>query len=394
MVHPDGVNVIGYFHSLLGNGETARLIASSLAKNNIPHTCISADFLASRRAQDISLQHCEKEPKFSTNLFCIDIMYVLPFLQKFGIDFLQNRRNILLFFWETNMIPEDRSKLFSYFDEVWVASRYNQESVLAATNIPVSLIPHPLHLKYFSSGVGKSAFGLHDKFTFLFCFDFFSNVLRKNPQAVIQAFQKAFPARDDVQLVIKSQNGLHFPHRIKPEDPRIIWIDESMDQQRRYDLMSACDCYVSLHRSEGFGLTMAEAMLLDKPVIATGYSGNLDFMTTDNSYLCGYKLIPVGSGQYPYPSQSVWAEVNTDEAAFWMQHVVDHPAEAREKARQGKKELSQNYALDRVGTCITDLLRVNRNPLKQKRIRLSFWQDLAKYYVKGAVRRARKLLQS
>ena len=403
----DGVNVIGYFQSALGNGETGRLVVSSLEKHSIPHSLISADFLAPNRAKEENDLVFEKKGKYAINLFCIDIVYLLPFLRKFGVDFIKDRYNILLFFWETNILPDDRRKLFDYFDEVWVTTRYNQECLSSLISIPVTHIPHPLQLNYIQNAPTKSSFGLDDKFTFLFCFDFFSNCQRKNPLAVIRAFQKAFPEKNDVQLVLKSQNGHFNKHVLQPlmeeakGDSRIIWIDESMDQKRRYDLMNACDCYVSLHRSEGFGLTMAEAMLLEKPVIATGYSGNLDFMNPDNSFLCGYKLVSVGLNNYPYPPKGVWADVNIDEAVFWMDFVFNHPEEAKAKAAQGKKDILRNHSFDAVGGFMGDRLRkiVSVSPTRTTKSRSKGWQfrllwDILAYYAKGASRRGKKMVRT
>jgi glycosyltransferase involved in cell wall biosynthesis len=224
---------------------------------------------------------------------------------------------------------------------------------------------------------------------FLFSFDFCSIFQRKNPMAVIEAFKHAFVDRNDVQLVIKSHNGHHFRHVLEKSlaeikgDRRITWMDMSMDQQRRYDLMNACDCYVSLHRSEGFGLTMAEAMLLEKPVIATGYSGNLDFMTQDNSFLCGYALIHVGQGYYPYPPEGVWAGVDVSQAAEWMVHVVDNREEARGIAAKGHADVARNHSFSAVGKAIEARKSVLNYP--------RYLKDLVSYYVRGIGRRIVRL---
>jgi glycosyltransferase involved in cell wall biosynthesis len=332
---------------------------------------------------------------------------VVPFINKVGLNFLKDRYNIVLFFWETNVIPPDRLKLFAYFNEVWVTTRYNQECLSPLLSIPVTLIPHPLQLNYTPSKPDKASFGLKDKFTFLFCFDFFSVFQRKNPIAIINAFQSAFGQKDDVQLVIKSHNGQHHPRSLNPAlqqikgDSRITWIDESMDQQRRYDLINACDCYVSLHRSEGFGLTMAEAMLLEKPVIATGYSGNLDFMTPKNSFLCGYKLIPVGPNHHPYPSDGVWADVNVDEAASFMKYVVNHAADAKKIALQGKQDILCNHSFASVGISMTQRLQkiasdwdINSIRARQRNLRANFLVDILAYYAGGIWRKSKKLVKN
>ena len=292
----DGVNVIGYFQGQFGLGESGRLLVTALKSCSIPYCLISADCIVANHKGEPYPEAFEEKGRYAINIFCIDILYLLPLIDKYGIQIIKAHYNIVLFFWETNIVPEDRLKLLAYFDEIWVATRYNLESLSSVVQVPVCHIPHPLQLNYHPGMPCRTSFGLDDRFTFLFCFDFFSNFQRKNPLAIIKAFQQAFPERKDVQLVIKSHNGQHYSDLLNPaledikSDSRITWLDETMDQKRRYDLINACDCYVSLHRSEGFGLTMAEAMLMEKPVIATGYSGNLDFMTHENSFLCGYKL--------------------------------------------------------------------------------------------------------
>ena len=279
----NGVNVIGYFRGQLGLGETVRSIVMALEKQSIPFSIISADFLAPHHSKTAEYSYpFEEMGKYAINLFCIGNDDIAFYLLNKGVECIKEHYNICLFFWETNVIPKDKLQMLSCFDEIWVATKYNQECLSAAIHVPVHHVPHPLQLKYKQGTPDKRSFDLDDKFTFLFCFDFYGISQRKNPTATIEAFRKAFPECNDVQLVIKSHNGHNHRHLLSPilegikNDPQITWIDESMTQERRFDLINSCDCYVSLHRSEGFGLSIAEAMLMEKPVIVTGYSGNLD----------------------------------------------------------------------------------------------------------------------
>jgi glycosyltransferase involved in cell wall biosynthesis len=179
----------------------------------------------------------------------------------------------------------------------------------------------------------RADFGLEGgDFIFLCSFDFNSYLARKNPLAAIEAFRRAFAdRRPNVKLLIKSSNGHRHTENLRAllnaigDDDRIIVRDEIIDRGDLGALQRCSDAYVSLHRAEGFGLGMAECMRLGKPVIATGWSGNVDFMTSVNSCLVNYRLVPVGEGEYPHYAGQYWAEPNVDHAAELMRRLVDDP---------------------------------------------------------------------
>lgn len=358
-----GVNVIGYFRGQFGLGETSRLLVATLEKLSIPFALISADSLAGHHSKTGEYSHAfVQKPKYDINLFCIGNDDIGFFLRKIGADIIKDRYNIRLFFWEADVVPKGMLRMLSCFDEIWVTTRYNHASLALALSIPVRIIPQPLQLEYnYSENIPtKASFGLDDKYTFLFSFDFHGVFQRKNPLALVKAFQTAFPHKDDVQLVIKSHNGHHYKDLLNlalreiRDDHRMHWIDQSMSPHRRYDLINACDCYVSLHRSEGFGLSLAEAMLMEKPVIATGFSGNLDFMTPQNSFLCKYAMAPIGPGNYPYPAEGVWANVDIDDAAHWMRYVVDNKPEAKSRGVLARQDMVRNHSFDAVGKAVAE----------------------------------------
>ena len=191
-----------------------------------------------------------------------------------------------------------------------------------------------------------------DRFTFLFVYDFMSVCERKNPLALIEAFTRAFARGEGPVLVLKSINGdrhLEELERVKlaaAERPDVFVIDRYFARDAATGLMSSCDCYVSLHRAEGFGLTMAEAMVLGKPVIATAYSGNLAFMRDDNAYLVPYRLVPVPEGVAPYSAGGEWAEPDVEHAARLMRHVVEHPEEALERGQRAREYLLKHHSVE------------------------------------------------
>jgi glycosyltransferase involved in cell wall biosynthesis len=200
----------------------------------------------------------------------------------------------------------------------------------------------------------------------LFSFDFNSFATRKNARGAIAAFRRAFgDARRDVRLLIKTINGERHPDALRQlmaataEDERIEVRDEFLDRNGMWGLQACCDCYVSLHRSEGLGLGMAECMLLGKPVVATAYSGNLAFMDADNSCLVDYSLVPVEEGEYPAWEGQHWAEPDIEQAAGYLRRLADDPDYARrigERAQASvRQRLSMRVSLDAMAERLTQI---------------------------------------
>ncbi len=218
----------------------------------------------------------------------------------------QGRYLIACWFWELERLPDSWLPALELVDEVMVATGFVEKAVVHATRKPVMRIPMPLGVLN-DSGLQRVDFGLpEDAFVFLTSFDFSSRMERKNPEAVIRAFREAFPTqRRDVRLLVKSSNGHRFPHLLKhllalvDGDERIIIRDEVIAREHLNALQRCCDAYVSLHRAEGFGLGLAECMAMGKPVIATGWSGNMEFMDADSAGLVDFTLVPVREGEYP-----------------------------------------------------------------------------------------------
>lgn len=196
---------------------------------------------------------------------------------------------------------------------------------------------------------------LPDRFIFLFSFDFLSVLERKNPLGLIEAFTTAFPAAEGPALIIKTING--DKRRLEMEKLKyavrgrsdIILKDGYLSHAEIGTLTMLSDCYVSLHRAEGFGLTIAEAMALGKPVIATAYSGNLDFMTAENSYLCPARRVEVGPEREPYPVDSHWSEPDIGEAARLLRHVYDHREEAAVRGARAAEDIRSHHSAETAG---------------------------------------------
>jgi len=193
-------------------------------------------------------------------------------------------------------------------------------------------------------------------FIFLYTFDFFSFIDRKNPFAAIRAFKLAFPKRtSDVCLVLKVMNGkIDSPlwvsmTQLIDGDPRIVIINRTLNRGEVLALLDASNCFLSLHRSEGFGRGPAEAMYLGKPVIVTNYSGNTDFTLADNSCLVDFSLIQVEEGQYPFHKGQQWADADIQHAAWYMKRLCADEEYARDLGARGKAYIHENFNQRTIG---------------------------------------------
>jgi hypothetical protein len=208
----------------------------------------------------------------------------------------------------------------------------------------------------------RAALGLPEGFMFLFLFDFVS-IQRKNPQAVVEAFTRAFEPGEGPILVLKSINGRERKPRHLDElvaattgRPDVYVLDGYISAEERDAMIQACDCYVSLHRSEGFGLTMAEAMAYGKPVIATAYSGNVEFMNEGSAYLVPYRLVPIPEDWWAYAPGAEWADPDVGVASALMRHVNEHPSEAAERGARGRADLLRDFSFERAARFVAGRL--------------------------------------
>ena len=325
-----GVNLIGLPRAIIGEGEFVRQTAKSFQ-----NTCLDFGVYDARstsppeREENRLSNHIRSDNPFNINIFHLKPDQLETSVVALGRSFVENRYNIGYWVWELGVFPSAWQAPLDFLDEVWCPSRFIQSAVVKKSSKPVLYLPVSVELEI-SRSFDRKYFSLPaHSFIFLFVFDFKSYVARKNPKACIRAFRKAFPRGDEaVTLVIKSMDGPLYPlefDRLAEEakqDARIILIDASYRSDEIIGLMQSCDCFISLHRSEGIGLSLAQSMLLGKPVIATGYSGNMDFMYEDNSCLVKYELIPVGKNEYPFAKGQVWADPDVDHAAWYMKRLV------------------------------------------------------------------------
>ena len=347
-----GVNVFAYARGQFGLAEAARLYARALLSVGCPVAVHDITLDLAHSVGDDSLDaHIGSDTPHSVNLIFVNPDYLDDAIASVGRDRLAGRRNIGCWFWELEKFPDDWLPALSEVDEILVSSAFVADIVRRVTEKPVLHVPLPV-IEQLDSGLQRADFGLGERdFVFLCSFDYNSFLARKNPLAVIKAFRRAFEHQcTDVRLLIKCSNGHRYPERLREllnaaaVDQRITVRDEVIDRAHVQALQRCVDAYVSLHRSEGFGLGLAECMRLGKPVIATAWSGNMDFMNDDNSCLVDYRLVPVGEGEYPHHVGQRWAEPDVECAARHMRRLVIEPAFAKRIGAHAALDISQRFS--------------------------------------------------
>lgn len=354
-----GVNICGFINGEFGLGEGARSTIRSLEAARIPVAINNINTFVTHRQNDRSYSSFTEENPFPINIIQINCD-VLPELER-RIDrkflsrkYLSNKYNIGYWAWELADFPANWETMIYDFNEIWTPSNYCVEAFSSISPVPVLRMPHAIQLPKQIKTRRELNLPVH-KFIFLFVFDFASVFERKNPAAVIEAFNEAFGEDDKVMLVLKSTNGEICADELKKlkkfvgNSANIKIINGFWDKADVRSLIANCDCYVSLHRAEGFGLTMAEAMFYGKPTIATAYSANTDFMNVNNSFLVRYELKTLDEDFGHYKKGNVWAEPDIRHAARLMRRVFENPEKAREIGAKAAADVKMNLSPEKIG---------------------------------------------
>ena len=346
------VAILGYLKAETGVGNTARLLAKSLEQTGILIEGLDIDINVVARREDYSVEHLLRSQInapvhiYKVNADQLGIVKHHLAQSIYGGDY-----NIAVPLWELSIFPSEWLENFVGIQEVWAESEFVRAALQAKLNIPVYYFPPAVSLSCFEKR-NRDYFNLPvDKFLFHFNFDFSSYSTRKNPYAVISAYRRAFLHQScevPTALVIKvrgydpdNQQFEQLKNYICDESDIII-IHQQLSHGDTLALMECCDCYVSLHRSEGFGLTLAEAMLLNKPVISTNFSSTRDFLNPTTGFPIAYQLVPLQAGDYPFFENQYWADPDIDHAAWTMRQVTLNSDKSRQIAHNGKCYIQQN----------------------------------------------------
>ena len=357
------VMLTGHPYLVSGRGEDVRTGARAFATTDVSFgLCNTFPWGAQNAAMyaDFPLVDLIDEPmETSVNIFFLNADEMASAHHHLGKRFFEGKYNIGYWAWELSEFPDAWCDAFRYVQEIWAPSRFTMEAIARKATCPVIHMPLPVELPALH-GITRQDLDLPENgFLFLFFFDFSSFMNRKNPWAVIKAFERAFQDLNHhaAYLVVKLNGG-----HLRPDDYRqflaevaslqsnVRLIDKVLNARSMSALMNACDCFVSLHRAEGFGRGPAEAMCCGKPVIVTGYSGNMDFTNEANACIVDYQLIPVGPAEYPFGEGQKWADADVEQAAWYMRRVYEDAKFREQIARAGKHFISANHSFSAVGS--------------------------------------------
>lgn len=384
-----GINTIGCIKGEFGIGEGVRANIRAIEAAKIPFN-LNNFHIDWHRNLDSTYQ----EEDFTTdNPYLVNLVNFNPdvlsmFIERFGHSFFDGHYNIGCWAWELLTFPPELQFGLELFDEIWTYSNYSVEAISAVSSVPVLKIMPSLALA--QPSLDREALGLpKDKFIFLFMFDSLSTFERKNPVAVMEAFIQAFgKSHSEVLLVIKFSNSEHYPYQreqfkaLAKNHEFIHLIEGHLMKNEVNALIYNCDCYVSLHRAEGFGLTMAEAMFYGKPVIATAYSSNIEFMNVGNSFLVKYDLVSIPEDIGPYKKGNIWAEPDIDHAAALMYYVFHNYQQASLVGSKAGREIQSLLSPDAIGSKIRKRLEqittnVDKKPKRKASEEWSHYQAQA-----------------
>lgn len=352
-----GLNLAGYFRADLGIGESVRCAARAADAAGLDVACVNLKLhCINPQTDETFAARLQPDNPHPVNIFHLDAPASRDIEHHHGAGFRRGKYNIGYWAWELPEFPDRWIGYGRYFDEIWTPSRFTTDAIGQKLAVPVLTMPHAISF-HRPQGDGRKKFGLPaDKFIFLFLYDLNSYSERKNPAAVLEAFRRSGLAGRTAALVIKVHNTAGNPsdfERLRAaaaELPGTTLITQTLTRAEIYELESACDCFVSLHRSEGFGLAVAECMYLGKPVISTDWSGTAEYVTVNNGCPVRCSLVTLDRDHGPYAKGQIWAEPDIDHAADWMQRLCSDRSLGPQLGAAARTTMEKNYSPAVIGT--------------------------------------------
>lgn len=366
-----GFNLVGYLAAELGVGEAARSMAQAAKAADIPYSIEDVGYQSNNRQSDRSAWAAAVDRQFDLQVIYVNADQTPRTLTHLtSLNHAAPAYRIGYWHWEQPRLPDAYLSSFDGLDEVWVPTAFVHEAVAAISPLPVFKVPHAISFTV-EGQWSRASFGIPaGQFAVLVMYDFQSYRYRKNPEAAVAAFKLAAQSRKDACLVIKTINAAQYKddYAALKESvaalPSVLLIDEFYSREQLYGLEANCDCMISLHRAEGFGLGPAEMMYLGKPVIATGWSGNMEFMTPMNSFPVNYELRPLAKPVGVYVAGLDWAEPDIEHAASCLVQLLDNPAHCSEVGLRAQHTMRTRFSPQVIGQQYKErftLIRATRN---------------------------------
>lgn len=361
-----GLNILGHCTYSSGVGEVQRhlRIAVRLAEGRTAHRDVPGDW---RFDQPTRPDHLGVET-YDTTILSVPIFAnagrIYP---RAGLARKPGVWRIGYWAWELDVLPQKYARESRHFDEIWTPTRFVADAVRKAAPKAIVNVVLPGAEILPNAPVNRARHGLSESdFVALFMFDVASVIERKNPLAVVEAFRRSLAKKRDARLVFKITRPGFDPEGVRAlreaaAKVNAIIIDEHLSRPEAYGIMDMCDCYISLHRSEGYGITIAEALLYGKTVIATGYSGNMDFMSDQTALVVNHTMVPITKKLPYYPMGCNWAEADVDQAAKHLQWAYDHPVLAKRLGDRARTEVSKLLSMESYGQRVLNQIASSRD---------------------------------
>jgi glycosyltransferase involved in cell wall biosynthesis len=363
----DGVNFFGSWETSDGIGRAAALNIECLQSARIPlDSFVLSRPVALQSGRDTVIDdHLVSELRYKTNIFQFSARWVPHYFARLGEGDLNGFYNIGYWVCETPTIPEYWAQQARYFDEIWTASKFCQDAISKSVRIPVITIPHPVQNQSPTQRIEKSRAGAsHGCFNFLTVFNTFSDAERKNILFCIRAFLEAHGTTSNVRLTVKVSNLEHDQLLAKKlslitrKYSNIHIISGYVKDSEIQHLYDNADAYVSLHRAEGFGLTISDAISRGIPVITTGYSGNMEFCEAADIRIVRYELREVGHDRLRYRRNDVWAEPDLEDAVAAFRDIADNYMCWLRKAMRARERVTTQFGTHRVANMMLQRLQL------------------------------------